>query len=463
MVCRKRAVTVTVTVADASIHDVLADRAIRAVFQPVVDLDTGDVVAVEALARGPKGTAFESPGNLFAAAHAAGVTRELDWACRAAAVEAALDASLPHQIRLFLNAEPRSLMTPCPDEHRDLFRAAVDQLSIVIEVTERHLSARPADLIAALAEMRALGLGVAIDDVGVDPMSLAFLPFIEPDVIKLDMSLVHEPMNRRIAALAAAIGADAERRGAVVLAEGIETAQHRERATILGASLGQGWLLGRPTSLEELAPRLRPRDGEQRPRLSFLRSGLGPLQRTPWDLVADSPRRRTTTKSLLMPMSHHIEQSATWSPDSVLLGTFQHRRHYTPATDQRYQRLAARCGLVGAIAVGLVQSSDSPVRFADLTEHHPLAEQWCVVVIGPHQACALIAREIGGDVPDADRPFDYVVTHDRDLVIAAARSLMRYLVPSEPGNPVPRTLQPSRSETVSGATHRVLTPGEIRR
>lgn len=431
--CRQRCVTLTTTA--LSIREIIADRAIRAVFQPVVDLHTGDIVAVEALARGPEGTDLESPGRLFAAAEAAGVTRQLDWACRAAAAEAALEAGLPRQIRLFLNAEPRSLMTPCPDEHLDLFRAAVDQLSLVVEVTERDLGAHPAGLIAALTQMRAMGLGVAIDDVGVDPMSLAFLPFVEPDVIKLDMSLVQDPMNRRIAALAAAIGADAERRGAIVLAEGIETDEHLERATILGASLGQGWLLGRPATLTELAPRLQLRTGERRPRLELLRSGLGPLQPTPWDLVADCPRRRTTTKSLLMPMSRHIEQSAMWSPDTVLLGTFQHRRFYTPATEQRYRDLAAACGFVGAIAVGLVPCADESVRFADLPEQHPLVSQWCVVVVGPHQASALIAREAGAagaDVPDADRRFDYVVTHDRDLVIAAARSLMSQIAQSGP-------------------------------
>ena len=62
----------------------LDTSAVRSVFQPIVDLDTGSVVAYEALARGPQGP-LEDPGRLFAAAREQGLLAELDEACRAAA------------------------------------------------------------------------------------------------------------------------------------------------------------------------------------------------------------------------------------------------------------------------------------------------------------------------------------------------------------------------------------------
>ena len=67
------------------------------------------------------------------------------------------------------------------------------------------------------------------------------------------------------------------------------------------------------------------------------------------------------------------------------------------------------------------------VRGASLPDWHPLCGEWSVVVIGPHYAGALIARENDGPATDMDRSFDYVVTHDRGLVIAAARTLMQYI------------------------------------
>ena len=77
-------------------------------------------------------------------------------------------------------------------------------------------------------------------------MSLAFLPLLAPDVVKLDLRLVQERPGPAIAEIMNAVNADAERTGAVVLAEGIETEEHLVMARALGATLGQGWLFGRP-------------------------------------------------------------------------------------------------------------------------------------------------------------------------------------------------------------------------
>ena len=60
-------------------------------------------------------------------------------------------------------------------------------------------------------------------------------------------------------------------------------------------------------------------------------------------------------------------------------------------------------------------------------DDHPLGGEWTVTVVGPHDAAALIARDCGSDVSDRERLFEYVITHDRSTVIAAARSLMQYI------------------------------------
>jgi EAL domain-containing protein (putative c-di-GMP-specific phosphodiesterase class I) len=407
---------------DITIGTIIETRSVSSVYQPIVDLDTGHTVAYEALARGPAGSSLETPDRLFEAAIDAGLTTPLDWLCRAAAIQGALDAGLGSATKLFVNVEPSTLRAPPPSAMAALLEMASSALSIVVEVTERSLLSDPAALVAALSWIRASGMGVAIDDVGADPASLALLPFIEPDVIKLDMSLVHQHSYDQITSIAGAVRADAERRGATILAEGIETKEHLDRALVLGAQLGQGFLFGRPGPLV-LQP-FRHRRGDNQ--ISFARSE--PVAITPWSLVDDWPQRRITDKRLLMPMSHHIEQRALTGDPCVVMGAFQEAHRFTPATARRYEALAAQRSMVGAIGVGMPQQPATGVRGGSLSADHPLAGEWTVTVIGPHDAAALIARDCGHVVADRERSFEYVITHDRAVVLAAARSLMQYIV-----------------------------------
>src|SRR5215218_10123949 len=96
----------------STLRRILHGGRIRSVYQPIVDLDTGAVVAYEALARGPVGSPLERPDLLFAAAHAEGFVEELEWACRTAALQGALDAGL--RTTLFVNVEPSLLDAPVP-------------------------------------------------------------------------------------------------------------------------------------------------------------------------------------------------------------------------------------------------------------------------------------------------------------------------------------------------------------
>ncbi len=115
-------------------------------------------------------------------------------------------------------------------------------------MTERAVAARPAELLTTVARVRELGWGFALDDVGADSASLAFMPFLLPDVIKLDLDLVQGVPTRATAEVMHAVNAHAERSGAWVLAEGIETEAHLTAARALGATLGQGWMYGKPAT-----------------------------------------------------------------------------------------------------------------------------------------------------------------------------------------------------------------------
>jgi EAL domain-containing protein (putative c-di-GMP-specific phosphodiesterase class I) len=273
--------------------------ALRIAFQPIVDLDTEEVVAHEALVRGPAGSALEQPAALFAAAAATGRVPGLDWACRSAALRTAL--ALRWEGPLFLNVEPATLGSPPPTGHEALIAAAVEELDIVLEITERSITARPADLLGAVRWARSKGWGVAVDDIGADPGSLALLPLLRPDVIKLDRGLIQRRPDAWTASVMTAVHATAERTGASVLAEGIETEDHLRAGHGLGADLGQGFHFGRP----EGSPRAVTAPWTVRSPVVEL-----PMGATPYEVIARHSHVRQATKPMLVAISKHLESEA---------------------------------------------------------------------------------------------------------------------------------------------------------
>jgi len=185
--------------ADLSLDAILAAGAIRPLFQPVVDLRSGAHVAYEALARGPLGSALERPDVLFDTARRAGRLAELDWTCRVAAVDAAEEAGLRDPLSLLVNVEPDTLNVACPEHLQASWTRAERGRHVILEITERSLTARPADLLRLVAEMREHGWGIALDDIGADVRSLALMPLLSPDVLKLDLRLIHERPTTEIA------------------------------------------------------------------------------------------------------------------------------------------------------------------------------------------------------------------------------------------------------------------------
>jgi EAL domain-containing protein (putative c-di-GMP-specific phosphodiesterase class I) len=406
----------------AELRLILDQGLIRSVYQPIVDLDTGEVVAYEALARGPVGSTLERPDLLFAAAHTIGAVEELDWACRGAALAGALEARL--RKTLFVNVEPSLLDTPVPAAVAPLLERAGRELDVVLELTERALTARPAEMLARVETLRARGMRVALDDVGADPRSLALMPFVRPEVIKLDLRLVQDNPSPAIAAIVHAVNAESERSGAVLLAEGIETVEQLEVARALGARFGQGWFFGRPAPLPATCS-----VAASTPFAPPLSSYAVPA--SPFDTVAARLTPRRGTKELLLAISKHLEaQVAAQGEAAVVLASFQEARHFTPRSAARYEQLATHAALVGALGVGLGSEPAPGVRGAALDADDPLKGEWNVVVTGPHFAAAFVARDLGDTgCADMARRFDFCLTYDRSLAVEAARGLLARIAP----------------------------------
>ncbi len=406
---------------ESALAAALSPGGVRSVYQPIVELDTGRVVAYEALARGPQGP-LERPDLLFAAARTAGRLAELDEICRAAAFRGAVEQGLLAPMTVFVNVEPEVLDSAPLDDLLAIAENAPGDLRIVLEITERALAARPAELLRTVERVRALGWAVAVDDVGADSMSLAFLPLLAPDVVKLDLRLVQERPGPAIAEIMNAVNAHAERTGAVILAEGIETEQHLATARALGATLGQGWLFGRP------GPGAAP--GLPAGALALPAAAAAAIDSSPFSCLPAAVPLRRSAKLLLIELSKQLEREAMRLGETcVVASTFQEARHFTPSTIQRYRDLVERTGFVCALGEGLPAEPLPGVRGADLDAADPVRGEWDVVVLSPHFSAALLARDLGDTGPDLERTFEYALTYDRDTVVRAAHALLSRVVP----------------------------------
>ena len=399
------------------VSSALDPRNLYSAYQSIVDLEDGSIVAYEALARWRDGEL--DPGVVFRAATQSGQLAELDWACRVTALQGALDAGMARGQTLFVNVEPSTFGSEVPVAAIEVLDRAAKRLRVVIELTERALLRDPAAVLRIVGWARARGWGIALDDVGAEPDSLTILPFVAPDVIKLDISLIQDQPGIEQGRIMAAVLAHSEATGATILAEGIETSAHLEQARALGATLGQGWLFSRPGPLAT---------GEPCPTPITLLPSMVPVS-TPFSLVARSDRKRVGRKQLLLGMSQHIESLGHKDGDLVVLAAFQTAERFTVATRGRYEKLARHCPLVGALGVGMQAAPARGVRGASLAPDDDLAGEWTVVVVGSHYAGALIAKDLGDAGPELDRRFEFVITHDRALVLDAARSLLARLVP----------------------------------
>jgi EAL domain-containing protein (putative c-di-GMP-specific phosphodiesterase class I)/CheY-like chemotaxis protein len=212
------------------------------VFQPIVDLDDGTIVAVEALSRFATSSP-RTPDAWFREARDVGLGVELEITAARLALRAL--PRLPWSVSLSLNFSPEALAST---EFAALMgHHPVDRL--VVEVTEQTDGALSM-LQDALAPWRWGGLLVAVDDTGAGYSTLGRIVQLQPDLIKLDIALtrgVESDPGRQV--LIEKLQEYATSVGATLIAEGVETDDQIVQLRALGVRLGQGYRLGRPGPL----------------------------------------------------------------------------------------------------------------------------------------------------------------------------------------------------------------------
>ena len=225
--------------------------AVTPLFQPIVHLPSGRVIAHEALSRGPEGTPLFDARTLFATARIMGELASLERVCWTAAVLGARRGGFWKRgdADLFLNLSPERMQEAAFLEfvRRLVSDAGVDTSRLVVEVTEQSGSRDHVGFLRAVDAFRRLGFRIAVDDLGVGYADLCAVAEVRPEFLKVDQRLVQGVQAHRgkldvlhaLAALGRAMGS-------VVIAEGVETPEELEAVRGVGIEHVQGFLTARP-------------------------------------------------------------------------------------------------------------------------------------------------------------------------------------------------------------------------
>lgn len=212
-------------------------------FQPIIDWPNKGLFGYEALVRTTSST-MTNPGLLFDAAERLGRVQELGRRIRCLVAQTADRA--PTNAAIFVNLHSADLND---DElfHPDApLSGHADR--VVLEVTERASLERVGDVEGAMSKLRKLGYRIAVDDLGAGYAGLSSFSQLEPEIVKLDMSLIREinASSRKASIVRSMIAVCASELGTRVVCEGVETEAERDALTALGGDLLQGYLFAKP-------------------------------------------------------------------------------------------------------------------------------------------------------------------------------------------------------------------------
>ena len=232
----------------ALLQDILEQRNLTALFQPILGLKNGEFIGFEGLIRGPAASPLHSPLKLFGAAKHCGLTLEIEMLCRQVVLEQYALQKLPG--KLFLNVSPEALTDPSFKSGQTqgyMEQLGISPEQVVIEITENQPTFDLHTMRSALLHYRSMGFRIAIDDLGEGFSSLRLWSELRPEFVKVDKHFVQDvnkdPLKLQFLK---SIQQIAESAGSRVIAEGIETSEELMTVRDIGIVLGQGYFIARP-------------------------------------------------------------------------------------------------------------------------------------------------------------------------------------------------------------------------
>jgi EAL domain-containing protein (putative c-di-GMP-specific phosphodiesterase class I)/GGDEF domain-containing protein len=225
----------------SDLRDAIRERAVYVDYHPIVEAESKRIFGYEALARGVS-RPLRSPEVMFDVAAEADLVWELSRLCRSRAIEGISTRLQPDQL-LFLNVDPLDFNDPAFNENE-----VENPERVVIEITERTAIKDYPKFRERLKAFRNKGFRFAVDDAGSGYAGLGSIANLEPDFIKLDISLINSIDTNFIKQnLVESMVRFANEHGAMVIAEGVERAEEFQTVKDIGVHLVQGFFLHKPS------------------------------------------------------------------------------------------------------------------------------------------------------------------------------------------------------------------------
>ncbi|NUU00321.1 GGDEF domain-containing protein [Herbaspirillum robiniae] len=341
------------------LHEIIAQRKLTALFQPIVRMRNGEILGYEGLIRGPSNTPLHSPLALFKVARAHNLSVQMEYLCRHIVLTRFAQLGLPGN--LFLNVTPGALMQPEAiqgETLRYLENLGVNPQRIIIELTENEPTYDYALLRNAAMHYRDMGFQIAIDDLGEGFSSLRLWSELQPEYVKIDMHFVqginHDPMKLQFVR---SIQEIAEKSGSIVIAEGIESQAELLTIRDLGIACGQGYHICRPQSEP---PALIPEDVTK-----TLRRDKVPLAASKY-----GPGKRNATVFKLLRETQYVSPEVT---NDAVYDMF--------VNDPQLQALPV---VSNGLPIGLINRYSMVERFARLYGRELYGKKSCAFFMDPN-------------------------------------------------------------------------------
>ncbi len=211
-------------------------------FQPIVRASDRTVFGYEALLRSDE-PAMSTPGSILQAAERLGELNRLGRAIRQRVTDSMSAANRSYA--LFVNLHPQDLLdSDLHDEHAALTSIAG---RVIFEITERASITNIEDARTRVIRLRERGFRIAVDDLGAGYAGLSSFALLEPEFVKLDMTLIRDVDTSTVKQkLVKSLASLCRGMGLFVVAEGVETRAERDMVIELGCDLLQGYLFARP-------------------------------------------------------------------------------------------------------------------------------------------------------------------------------------------------------------------------
>lgn len=393
--------------------------AVAPIFQPVLWLDDLSLAGYEALARGPRESPLAMPLDLFAAAKEVGLIGALESTMTKATLEAVMATPWDPSVTVFGNVEPESMLSPpSPETSAILDVAQRCGVRVILEITERALLGNPASLIATSHTARSRGWGIAMDDVGADDDTLTLLWVLQPDVVKLDMAILHRPFDATSARVSATVREYCDHTGALMVCEGVETEVHETRARALGADLVQGFLYAMPAPRPDVVPAIERPIGLR---------GVSVGDPIPFaDCVAQIDVDHLAGSQVEQMAGELVSVVSRHTDSAVVLVTAPHVDHVPTLYLDALSAAAARSGLVALIAPGTCAEPAPGIIGVDADVGDDLGAPWSITVIAPTMAASILSEPFTGG--DARGEVAHRLLHDRLLVAHGVRVLLAHVL-----------------------------------